>query len=194
MATRCNIEFVTTWTDSEGEKHINMRTVYRHNDGYPYIMIQDLMKFVAWNHGRMDDPEYTAANWIYWNKRSDEDQFLTEDVIRTTHEPDPVVTWYGREVATNVNHFLKLGHGVCNNFEHTMGIEYLYRVTTSPDNHENATNTCHIATFSASYDYDTGEFTFDFVGEVMCRGDESREEILHEASRIGTIDDDRSGT
>lgn len=59
MSTRCQIEF----------RSGNMRrTVYRHWDGYPSAVIEDLLAFLAWSV-RGSDIEYVAANFLYWSKR-----------------------------------------------------------------------------------------------------------------------------
>ena len=77
MSTRSQTEFI-----SVNGIDVDKRTVYRHSDGYPRAMIPDLFNFIRWNQGRMHDPEYTAANWIYWNKRRDEDEYLNSDSVK----------------------------------------------------------------------------------------------------------------
>jgi hypothetical protein len=59
MSTRCQIEFRC------GDVR---RTVYRHSDGYPSAVIEDLLAFLAWSV-RGSDVEYVAANFLYWSKR-----------------------------------------------------------------------------------------------------------------------------
>lgn len=39
------------------------RTVYRHSDGYPSAVIEDLLAFLAWSV-RGSDVEYVAANFL----------------------------------------------------------------------------------------------------------------------------------
>lgn len=59
MSTRCQIEF---------RKGDVRRTVYRHWDAYPSVVIPDLLAFLAWST-RHGDVEYEAANFLYWSKR-----------------------------------------------------------------------------------------------------------------------------
>jgi hypothetical protein len=59
MSARCHIKF-----RSDDVR----RTVYRHWDGYPSAVIEDLLAFLAWSV-RGSDVEYVAANFLYWSKR-----------------------------------------------------------------------------------------------------------------------------
>ena len=123
MSTRSQTEFITL---QEGQVRCDKRTIYRHSDGYPSAMLPDLLTFIRWNQGRMDDVEYAAANWIFWNKRRMEDALLNPDwelLKRRTN-----LKWDDKEVEEDVNNVLKLGFGVCNNDEYHGDIEYLYRV------------------------------------------------------------------
>ena len=47
----------------------NKIQLYVHHDGYPEHMIPLLRAFLKWNHARLDDAGYTAANFIYWYKK-----------------------------------------------------------------------------------------------------------------------------
>jgi hypothetical protein len=49
------------------------RTVYRHWDGYPSAVIEDLLAFLAWST-RSGDVEYESANFLYWSKREMEER------------------------------------------------------------------------------------------------------------------------
>jgi hypothetical protein len=91
MSTRCQIEF------RNGDVR---RTVYRHSDGYPSAVIEDLLAFLAWSV-RGSDVEYVAANFLYWSKRE-----ITKCLPR--HE--------------------QLGFGICGNDELHGDIEYYYVV------------------------------------------------------------------
>jgi len=91
MTTRCQIEF------RSGDVR---RTVYRHSDGYPSAVIEDLLAFLAWSV-RGSDVEYVAANFLYWSKRE-----ITKCFPR--HE--------------------QLGFGICGNDELHGDVEYYYVV------------------------------------------------------------------
>jgi len=78
MSTRCQIEFKYSYEynkDGEKKKQTDVRTMYRHSDGYPEEVLKDLSEFLVWNKGRNSDIEYTAANFIYWSKRKDYDMY-----------------------------------------------------------------------------------------------------------------------
>jgi hypothetical protein len=91
MSTRCQIEF------RNGPVR---RTVYRHSDGYPSAVIEDLLAFLAWSvRGR--DVEYEAANFLYWSKR---------------------------EIAKRLPQHEQLGFGICSNDELHGDVEYYYVV------------------------------------------------------------------
>ena len=64
MGTRCKIEFQEKRTDY----NINRRTVYKHWDGCPEVMIPMLEKFLK-QDGRAGDVEYQTANFLYWAKK-----------------------------------------------------------------------------------------------------------------------------
>lgn len=130
MSTRTQIEFITDYSahdNADSLEHRDMRTVYRHSDGYPSAMIPDLLHFIRWNYGRNTDVEYTAANWIYWNKRNEEEEFLNPDYEVKRRG---VVTWDNSDTESDHNSILKIGHGVCNNGDYHGDIEYLYKVMT----------------------------------------------------------------
>ena len=122
MSTRCQIEFICKRKTTSGQYRSDKRTVYRHSDGYPGSMIPDLLEFIQWNQGRNDQIDYMAANWIYWNKRREEDAFLNDSDITRNDK------WDDRYVEKDPNHFLKIGHGVDINNRYHGDIEYLYKV------------------------------------------------------------------
>lgn len=91
MSTRCQIEF------RNGPVR---RTVYRHSDGYPSAVIEDLLAFLQWSE-RRGDIEYEAANFLYWSKR---------------------------ELALRLPQHEQLGFGICSNDELHGDVEYYYVV------------------------------------------------------------------
>jgi hypothetical protein len=119
MSTRSQTEFIVVSKRGDDER-IDKRTIYRHSDGYPGSMVPDLLTFIRWNRGRMDDVEYTAANWIFWNKRRFEDVLLNPEWGSKDRKK---IGW-----TNDCDETLKLGFGVCNNGEYHGDIEYLYRV------------------------------------------------------------------
>lgn len=120
MSTRCQIDFIKKWKPKgEEEVHEEIRRVYRHSDGYLEGVIPDLLEFLWWNEGRNDDPEYAAANFIYWSKNK------TMESIRQ------VAAKQGKseqEAHHKMNLCSKLGFGVCNNDCIHGVIEYFYEV------------------------------------------------------------------
>lgn len=95
MSTRCQIEF------RRGEMR---RTVYRHSDGYPSAVIEDLLAFLQWSV-RGGDVEYEAANFLYSNKR---------------------------EIAKRLPGYEQLGFAICSNDELHGDVEYYYALSTLP--------------------------------------------------------------
>jgi len=96
MSTRCQIEFRRDWSNGRSER----RTVYRHSDGYPSAVIEDLQAFLAWSTCR-GDVAYEAANFLYWSKC---------------------------QVAKRYPQHEQLGFGVCVNDRLQGDIEYYYVV------------------------------------------------------------------
>lgn len=152
MSTRTQIEFITVYANETPDK----RTVYRHCDGYPSAMIPDLLHFIRWNGGRNHDAEYTAANWIYWNKRNNEENYLNldYDVKRRGH-----ITWNSPDVENDHNNILKIGHGVCINDEYHRDIEYLYKVIDAPDE-------TTIEVYAVDGGYNDNPLEFRLLGKV----------------------------
>jgi hypothetical protein len=91
MSTRCQIEF---------KRGSTRRTVYRHWDGYPGAVIEDLLAFLSWSV-RGGDIEYEAANFLYWSKR---------------------------EIAKRFPQYEQLGLGICANDQLHDDVEYYYIV------------------------------------------------------------------
>ena len=158
MSTRSQTEFI-----SVNGIDVDKRTVYRHSDGYPEAMIPDLFNFIRWNQGRMHDPEYTAANWIYWNKRRDEDEYLNSDSAKRAERREHNIVWSGPEVEHDHNSVVKLGYGVCNNDEYHGDIAYLYKVVFTYDNRE-----CplHIEVYDVIGYGETGKISFTLIGKI----------------------------
>lgn len=123
MSTRCQLEFRFVWKDNKGKERVDRRTVYRHSDGYPDGVIPDLKEFLKWNSDRNNDVEYSAANFIYWSKRTNEDQYLNR-------RGEKKKKWNGKEVIKDHHNILKIGFGVCKNDEFHGDIQYFYHVET----------------------------------------------------------------
>lgn len=184
MSTRSQTEFIAVFRNEDGEESIDKRTIYRHSDGYPSAMLPDLLTFIRWNQGRMDDVEYAAANWIFWNKRRMEDALLNPDwklLKRRTN-----LKWDDKEVEKDCNNVLKLGFGVCNNYEFHGDIEYLYRVI------------CDVtrlrievyAVVNTSYDEPITEYNFRLLGRLQVPDDLSDENISRVSQEfVATIRD-----
>ena len=140
MTTRSQIEFRNEWKNDKGEKRIERRTIYRHSDGYLEGVIPDLKEFLKWNNGRNSDVEYQAANFIYWSKRRNEEQFFNKSFM-TGKTEDPNKRWSDTE-PTNIS-MLHTGFGVCNNDEFHGDIEYFYEVISSAENNQNIIIKCY---------------------------------------------------
>lgn len=117
MSTRSQTEFRTIYHFKDGSSQTERRTIYRHSDGYPSSMVPDMLAFIKWNGGRTSDVEYTAANWIYWNKKQMEEYSLKD----TKGKP---IAWDSEDAS-----WLTAGFGVCENDEFHGDIQYYYRVT-----------------------------------------------------------------
>ena len=59
MSTRSHIQF-----KMQGRKF----QVYKQSDGYPSYTIPQIQRFIKWNGSRIDDLEYTIANFFAWAK------------------------------------------------------------------------------------------------------------------------------
>ncbi len=187
MSTRCQIEFICKRKTTSGQFRSDKRTVYRHSDGYPGSMIPDLLEFIQWNQGRNDQIDYMAANWIYWNKRREEDAFLNDSDITRNDK------WDDRYVEKDPNHFLKIGHGVDINNRYHGDIEYLYKVVVV----ESGFGGVDVISIEAhAVDMDGGwdaKHTFTKFGDVMFRYDMTDDEIAAEGKRIVALDRNMKG-
>lgn len=67
MSTRSEIQW-ENHSIYEGKKYIEKARIYKHSDGYPEGNIADIKEFAKWDRG-FTDVEYSAANFIYWEKR-----------------------------------------------------------------------------------------------------------------------------
>jgi hypothetical protein len=123
MSTRSQIDFVENWKDKEGKEHTDRRRVYRHSDGYPEGVVPDLKKFLIWNGGRNGDVEYSAANFIYWSKRTYEDKYLGK--TQKWDAAEDMVT----------DHALRCGFGICETTAFQGDIEYFYEVIFGQKEH-----------------------------------------------------------
>jgi len=122
MSTRCQIEFSSIWENDKKEKKSESVLVYRHSDGYPEGVIPDLKKFLKWLGGRVEDLEYTAANFIYWSKRNFEERYYN-------------TSWGGGKdkkwsVPQDFNSVLLMGFGICEKDGFHGDIAYFYNVIT----------------------------------------------------------------
>lgn len=117
MSTRCQIEFKTKY---------GSRTVYRHSDGYPESncgVIQSLKDFIEWNDGRNDNLEYMTANYIYYEKRMNEERMSERSSIYR-QMGGTMGDWKSGELHDN----MQIGYGICENgLDGRHGdIEYFY--------------------------------------------------------------------
>lgn len=129
MSTRCQIEFKRIYSykqkNEKMKKDEESVLLYRHSCGEPESVVSDLEEFLKWNDGRITDIEYTSANFIYWSKRTYEENHY--------HEP------YGGGIDTNgkkkkwsdlqdYNSTLLLGFGICGKDDFHCDIAYFYEV------------------------------------------------------------------
>ncbi len=190
MSTRCQVEFIYKWKDENGKTRSEKRTIYRHNDGYPGSMVPDLLTFIRWNLGRMDDVEYTAANWVFWNKRRDEDCFLNDKRRKKFEERTHDIRWDDPIVAGDFNHLLKIGIGVDVNNRYHGDIEYLYKVIVIERfaGSDIISVGAHIANGGLNK---KREFTK--IGDVVFRYDMTDEQIVAEGKRISDLNNKMQG-
>ena len=125
MSTRCQIEFSSTWENDKKEKQTESILVYRHCDGYPEGVIPDLKKFLKWLGGRIEDLEYTAANFIYWSKRLHEEFYYHKKYGGGVDEEGQKLKW---SVPQGFNSTLLMGFGICEKDNFHGDIEYFYNV------------------------------------------------------------------
>lgn len=184
MSTRCQIEFICKWKTTSGQYRSEKRTVYRHSNGSPGSMIPDLLEFLRWNQGRNDQPDYAAANWIYWNKRRDEDAFLNDSDITRNDK------WDDRYVEKNPNHFLKIGHGVDINNRYHGDIEYLYKVIVIEG--FTGSDVISVGAYAANWVWNKKR-EFTKIGDVVFRYDMTDEQIVTEGKRISDLNDKMKG-
>jgi hypothetical protein len=198
MSTRCQVEFIYKWKDENGKTRSEKRTIYRHSDGYPGSMVPDLLTFIRWNQGRMDDVEYTAANWVFWNKRRDEDCFLNDKRRKKFEERTHNIRWDDPIVAGDTNHLLKIGIGVDQNNQYHGDIEYLYKVIVQNVQTGGHYNTTRILV--ESYAVDRGDWTtpvtsksFKKIGGIYYHDPMSEDEINAAGKKIRDLNDKMKG-
>lgn len=192
MSTRCQVEFIYQWKDSDNKRHSEKRTVYRHSDGYPSAMMQDLLEFLRWNNGRNDQPDYAAANWIYWNKRRDEDCYLNDLHRKRWEKRTHDIKWNDPIVASDPNHVLKIGFGVDVNNQYHGDIEYLYKVTMSTGLRGDI-NTIGVTAYAVRRATWDAKHVFKRIGKIMFRYDMTDEQIVAEGKRISDLNDKMKG-
>ena len=126
MSTRCQIEFVCK-SEYKKKKNNESILVYRHSDGYPEGVIPDLKKFLKWIGRRIEDIEYTAANFIYWSKRLHEEFYYHEKYGGGIDKKGQELKW---SVPQDFNSTLLIGFGICEKDGFHGDIAYFYNVIT----------------------------------------------------------------
>ena len=84
MSTRAVVHFVNDWEDV---------IIYRHSDGYPEGLGQDLKTFFAdvranVADNRFDDPSYLAAKFVVWQAARYAHKYLGRGIYRPAHYLD----------------------------------------------------------------------------------------------------------
>jgi len=110
MSTRSTLR----WLDHRGNV---VAQIYRHSDGYPTAVIPDLTEFFEWDT-RASDPEYSAANFIYYMKVKQKE---LQEKIRTELDLSPP--------GESLEH---LGYGIQNPNRVNGDVEYLYEIQFMP--------------------------------------------------------------
>jgi len=111
MSTRAQLEFVATRrvaSDDGTGTRTERRRVYRHSDGYPDCVFPALRAFHDWvadgetGDRTCDGPAYTAANFLYFEKRRLREQLDSEEWAKRGYgvcAPDQVhgdIAWFYR--------------------------------------------------------------------------------------------------
>jgi len=126
MSTRCQIQWRTIYFVKDKKGKIKQRMykgqIYRHSDGYPESVIQDLKEFMEWNKGRNADASYALANFIYYMKKQIFEYFWN----------NPEWKEKGYEHVRDMSE--KLGYGVEEPDKIHGDEEYLYRITAISKN------------------------------------------------------------
>ena len=128
MSTRCQIEFTSIWENEKKEKKTESILVYRHSDGYPEGVIPDLKKFLKWLGGRIEDLEYTVADFIYWSKRNFEERYYYKEWGGEKHKNGKTKKWSAPQ---DFNSILLIGFGICEKDDFHGDIKYFYNVITN---------------------------------------------------------------
>ncbi|MBA7561172.1 hypothetical protein ES695_16280 [Candidatus Atribacteria bacterium 1244-E10-H5-B2] len=127
MSTRCQIEFSSIWENDKKEKQTESILVYRHSNGYPEGVIPDLKSFLKWLGRRIEDVEYTAANFIYWSKRNYEERIYNTEYGGGKYKNGKNKKW---SVPQDFNSVLLMGFGICEKDDFHGDIQYFYNVIT----------------------------------------------------------------
>lgn len=122
MSTRSQILFQAIYLKRDEEKGKEVRwkneaQVYRHSDGYPEGVLDDLVRFYDWNE-RRSEVSYTAANFIY---------FMKKDMEKISMK-DPM--------SKEGRNWIQTGYGVEKADHHIHGDEeFIYRITLYDQTH-----------------------------------------------------------
>jgi hypothetical protein len=133
MSTRSQLRFVqrVEQSDETDEADHRIAQIYRHSDGYPSSVLQDLAQLKDLLDATRAErgPSYTAAAFLFLDKLSTVDLYLDGDPDRTIDADEPS----GLLEPANMEHLdqplFLLGHGVENPADGIHGDEeYLYVV------------------------------------------------------------------
>ena len=124
------IRFEEEWEDENNNKHTEIAQIYRHSDGYPEAIINDLMNLFLFlkKTGTYRCASYTASQFIFIDKLKTAKMIMSYYLKK---QPEEITIDDILECNINQPMFL-LGHGVENPSEGIHGDEeYLYIVKES---------------------------------------------------------------
>jgi hypothetical protein len=133
MSTRSQLRFVqrAEQTDETAGSADRVAQVYRHSDGYPESVLQDLAQLKALLDATRAErgPGYTAATFVFLDKLSMVDLYLDGDPDRNIHADQPSELLDPANMEHLDQPLFLLGHSVENPAEGIHGDEeYLYVV------------------------------------------------------------------
>jgi hypothetical protein len=133
MSTRSQLRFVqrVEQTGEVARSADRVAQVYRHSDGYPESVLQDLAQLKALLDATRAErgPGYTAATFVFLDKLSTVDLYLDGDPERTIDATQPADLLEPANMAHLDQPLFLLGHGVENPANGIHGDEeYLYVV------------------------------------------------------------------
>jgi hypothetical protein len=133
MSTRSQLRFVqrVEQPDETAGSADRVAQVYRHSDGYPESVLQDLAQLKALLDTTRADrgPGYTAASFVFLDKLSTVDLYLDGDPERTIDADQPSDLLEPANMEHLDQPLFLLGHGVENPADGIHGDEeYLYVV------------------------------------------------------------------